>query len=474
MSSVIQAAIKGERSAMHSLYKANKQKVWGIAYGLLLDQAQASSVAVSVFRDLWRELKLGNISSKEEFTNNAVNKTAEHCAAIILQKNPKAFQLPYDKAFDLPVGAPVNFNFETEPEFYLSNLPALHRLIFVLHTIGDWGALRIARVLQWDSAIVRTAIETEPDNLSHLQHQSGRDYYATYEEILQMFNQWEASNKIPEDAIRPILDNIDSLVSPQAEQAKRRKVSIAVFCAVVCIGLLAIILRSVDPTKLPKKNNNKAETTEAAEDVTTDPAETTEDPNAPYTPPSLDSDVTYYADIEIDSYGTIVIELDQEAAPITCANFVELAEMGFYDFLTIHSISDGSMIQGGDPTIGSNVSLGKDIAGEYSENGYDNPLSHTAGVITMDRSGASNSSRYVFSILRTDRTDMDGKYAAFGRVIEGMDVLEDICNNVIADESGYIEEDSQPIIDSLYIREVEDEIPEEDDYELEEVANEEA
>lgn len=460
MASVIQAAIKGERSALRTLYKENRQKVWCIAYGLLLDHKQASSVTSAVFRDIWRELKLSSIATKEDFTNTAVNKAAELCAAAMLQKNPRAFQLPYDKDFHLPAGMSVNFRYEDEPEYYLSNLPALQRLIFVLHAVGGWGALRIARVLQWDSSIVRAAIETEPDTFGQLQQLSNREYNSDYEDVLRLFLQWEDDNKLPEALDRQQLENIETLVSPQAEQAKRRKMSIAVFCAVVCIGLLAIILRSVD-TSVSKKDKDTTQTTEATE-ATEEITETTEDPNAPYSPTPLDADVTYYADIEIEDYGTIVIQLDQEAAPITCANFVELAEMGYYDFLTIYSIADGTMIQGGDPTVGSTVSVDRYIVGEFSENGYENPLSHTAGAISMVRSSDYDSASSAFSILRTDRTDMDGKYAVFGYVIEGMDVLEDICANVTSDEEGYIEEDIQPIIDSLYIREVEQEIPEED------------
>lgn len=457
MSSVMQAAIRGERSALRTLYQENRQKVWSIAYGLLLEEKQASSVASAVFRDLWRELKLGSIATKEDFTNAAVNKAAEQCAAFILQKSPKAFQLPYDKDFHLPSGAALNFRYETEPEYYLSNLPPLQRLIFVLHTVGGWGALRIARVLQWDSSIVRSAIQTEPDTFGQLQQLSGRDYSSDYADILRLFVQWEIDSTLPQALERQLMENLEGLVSPQAEQAKRRRVSIAVFCAVVCIGLLAIILRSVEPA--PKKDSDSAETTEAT-DAAEESAETTEDPNAPYSPSPLDSDITYYADIDIEGYGTIVIKLDQEAAPITCANFVELAEMGYYDFLTIHSIADGSMIQGGDPTIGGTISAGRHIVGEFSENGYDNPLSHTAGAVSMVRSGDYDSASSAFSILRTDRTDMDGEYAVFGYVIEGMDVLEDICNNVLADDSGYIEEENQPVIDSLYIREEEPEDPE--------------
>lgn len=458
MSSVMQAARRGERSALRTLYKENRQKVWSIAYCLLLEQKQAASVTSAVFRDLWRELKLSIIATKEDFTNAAVNKTAEQCAAIMLQKNPKAFQLPHDKDFHLPAGVAVNYRFESEPEYYLSNLPALQRLIFVLHTVGGWGALRIARVLQWDSSVVRAAIETEPDTFGQLQQLSERGYNSDHEDILRLFVQWENENKLPEALDSQLLDAIEALVSPQAEQAKRRKASIAVFCAVVCIGLLAIILRSVD-TASPGKDKDIAQTTEATEatDETTEP---TVDPDAPHSPSPLDSDVTYYAELEIYDYGTIVIQLDQEAAPITCANFVELAEMGYYDFLTIHSIADGSMIQGGDPTIGGTITASRHIVGEFSANGYDNPLSHTAGAISMVRTGDYDSAGSAFSILRTDRTDMDGQYAVFGYVIEGMDVLEAICDGVIADENGNIEAENQPVIDSLYIREEAQEDPE--------------
>ncbi len=459
MSSVIQAAAKGERNAMLSLYKANKQKVWSIAYGLLLEQKQAESIAVTVFRDLWREVKLSAITSKEDFTAAAVCKTAEMCGAAILQRNPKAFQLPYNKSFELPAGFEASRKFQEEPEYYLSNLPALQRLIFLLHTVGNWGALRIAKVLQFDSSVVRSALEAEPDTFSQLQHLSGREYYNDYDAILQMFIQWEEDNKLPASADSQILQAIGSLVSPQAERAKRRKISIAVFCAVVCIGLAAVIIRAAKFNEGQEDPEQTAETTQASEAEET---ETTVDPTAPYDPPKLDSDVTYYAEIEFAEYGTVVIQLDQEAAPVTCANFVDLAEDGFYDFLTVYSITDGSMIQAGNPNLGGATYSSRRIVGEFSENGYENPLSHTAGAVSMVRSGDYDSASSAFSILRTDRTDMDGKYAVFGYVIEGMDVLDDIYNGVIVDEYGNIDEENQPIIDSLYIREEEEEI--EEDY----------
>lgn len=462
MFSVIQGAARGERGAMQSLYKSNKQKVWCIAYGLLLDQQQAASVTAAVFRDLWRELKLNNIANRGEFTAAAINKTAEMCAAAIMQKSPKAFQLPHDKDFRLPANITINTRFESEPEYYLANLPPLQRLIFMLHTVGGWGALRIARVLQWDSAIVRTALEAEADNLAQLQQQSGRDYFGSYDEILSLFAAWEKENTVPEAADKQILETIDTLVSPKAERAKRRRIGIVAICAVVLVAILWAALPSSAPSPDSDESTSEAD---SAEDASADSTED-EDPTGPttYEPPSLDSDIIYYAEIEFEDYGTILIQLDHEAAPVTCANFVYLAEMGFYDIITtIHSITDGTMLQGGDPTINAAISYTNTIVGEFSENGYDNPLSHTAGAISMARSGDYNSASSAFNILLQDRTDLDGKYAVFGYVIEGMDVLEDILSSVVAaDSTGLIEEDLQPVISSVTIIEEDIEIPEED------------
>lgn len=462
MLSVIQGAARGERGAMQSLYKGNKQKVWSIAYGLLLDQQQAASVTAAVFRDLWREIKLSSIPNRAEFTATAINKTAEMCAAAIMQKSPKAFQLPHDKNFRLKAGAAINTRFESETEYYLSNLPPLQRLIFVLHTVGGWGALRIARVLQWDSTIVRTALEAEADNFQQLQQQSGRDYSGSYEEILSLFAAWEKEISVPEATDMQILGTINSLVNPKAERAKRRRISIAAICGAILLLIVWAVLPSSAPG--PDESNDSTQGTSDIDDATADSGEE-EDHTGPatYDPPSLDPDIIYYAEIEIEEYGTITFKLDQAAAPVTCANFVYLSEMGFYDFLTFHSVTDGTMLQGGDPTINASITASNTIVGEFSENGIDNPLSHTAGAVSMVRSNDYDSASSAFNILRQDRTDLDGKYAVFGYVTEGMDVLERIFNGVVSDDStGLLEEDMQPVISAITIIEEETEISEDD------------
>ena len=172
-----------------------------------------------------------------------------------------------------------------------------------------------------------------------------------------------------------------------------------------------------------------------------------------YAPPALDSEKTYYAAIDIADYGVITIELDQEAAPVTCANFVELAESGFYDGLTFHRIIAGFMMQGGDPLGNGTGGSENNIVGEFSSNGYDNDLSHERGVISMARSGDPNSASSQFFICHEDSNFLDGDYAAFGVVTEGLDVVDAVCTEAQpTDDNGTIPADAQPVIKTITIR----------------------
>lgn len=132
--------------------------------------------------------------------------------------------------------------------------------------------------------------------------------------------------------------------------------------------------------------------------------------------------------IEMDNGSQIKIELDPTAAPITCANFEKLVKEGFYDGLTFHRIIPGFMIQGGDP-LGNGTGGSKEtIKGEFASNGVNNPLQHTRGVISMARAMDPNSASSQFFIMHADAPHLDGNYAAFGKVVEGMDVVDQIAN----------------------------------------------
>ena len=169
---------------------------------------------------------------------------------------------------------------------------------------------------------------------------------------------------------------------------------------------------------------------------------------------TTDTGVTYYADIEIADYGTVTVQLDQSAAPVTVANFVSLAQSGFYDGLTFHRIMEGFMMQGGDPLGNGRGGSDNTIVGEFKANGYDNPISHKRGVISMARSKNYDSASSQFFIMHVDYPYLDGQYAAFGCVTEGMDIVDAICEAAEpTDNNGSIAKDAQPVITKITIRE---------------------
>ena len=138
------------------------------------------------------------------------------------------------------------------------------------------------------------------------------------------------------------------------------------------------------------------------------------------------NDVTNYVQITMESGKSMVIKLDPENAPITVRNFQKLVGEGFYNGLIFHRVIAGFMVQGGDPT-GTGMSGSKDkIKGEFLMNGVRNTLSHKRGVISMARTNVPDSASSQFFICHADATFLDGQYAAFGKVVEGIDVVDDI------------------------------------------------
>ncbi len=156
--------------------------------------------------------------------------------------------------------------------------------------------------------------------------------------------------------------------------------------------------------------------------------------------------------ITVKDYGNIKLELDADTAPITVSNFVNLVNEKFYDGLTFHRIIKGFMIQGGDPEHNGTGGSDKTIKGEFSENGITNNISHKRGVISMARSNDMNSASSQFFIVHEDSTFLDGKYAAFGKVLEGMDVVDKIAETAITtDDNGTVEFENQPVIESIRV-----------------------
>ena len=132
--------------------------------------------------------------------------------------------------------------------------------------------------------------------------------------------------------------------------------------------------------------------------------------------------------IEMENGGIIEVELYEDKAPITCANFKKLVSEGFYDGLIFHRVIAGFMIQGGDPTGTGCGGSSENIKGEFLANGIKNEISHVRGVISMARSQNPNSASSQFFIMHADGKFLDGQYAAFGKVVSGMETVDEIAN----------------------------------------------
>ncbi len=162
----------------------------------------------------------------------------------------------------------------------------------------------------------------------------------------------------------------------------------------------------------------------------------------------------HYVNIIIKDHGTIKVELDADAAPITVTNFVNLAKDGFYDGVVFHRIIEDFMMQGGDPTGTGTGGSEVTIKGEFSANGVENNLSHVRGAVSMARSQDNDSASSQFFIVHKDAVYLDGQYACFGYVTEGMDIVDEICENTEGgDYNGIIPEENRPVIETIEVLE---------------------
>ena len=463
MATLIENAAKGQRSAMNTLYEANKQKVYFVAQCLLADKSQAENATVTVFKEAWSNLETAAIATEEQFTNYVVCRVLDYCKGKLFKKNPKALRIPVNKNFLVPNNLAVDDSCDQELDYLLNNLPHTQKYIFVMHTAGGLEVMQIARVLKFDSKTVRIAIDAEAENVKRLLALSGKGHACSYEDILEDMKQAEADAVVPENVDEQMTAIIDAIATPIEEKEKKRKHTISVLsvlisaCIVIALLIFGLTGDSTDTTAGGEDSSFTAtdtvNTTEdtAATDATEETTEGTESTDA--AAGTLDESLIYYADIVIEDYGTITVELDQASAPITVANFVELAESGFYDGLTFHRIDEGFMMQGGDPNGDGTGGSDETIVGEFPDNGYDNTLSHIRGAISMARSNDYDSASSQFFIVHEDSEFLDGQYAAFGYVTEGMDVVDAICKAAVPiDSNCLIAAEDQPVITSITIR----------------------
>ena len=222
----------------------------------------------------------------------------------------------------------------------------------------------------------------------------------------------------------------------------------SILCLLLALGLClsCAACGQSSTAKTTEKTESAAPATEASAAPAKPAAEEATQPGEEQT--------LHTVEITVKDYGTMTLVLDASAAPITVQNFLDLANQGFYDGLTFHRIMDGFMIQGGDPLGNGMGGSSTSITGEFALNGWENPISHQPGVISMARSGDPNSASSQFFICVGDASFLDGSYAAFGRTAdeESLAIALQIAKDVKpVDNNGSIPRAEQPVIESVKV-----------------------
>ena len=233
-------------------------------------------------------------------------------------------------------------------------------------------------------------------------------------------------------------------------------IGVVVVVMLAAIGIYAVINSNSQSKKQLEENSTNIEGTTNTENSA---KENNTDENIQNNQISNESEENnmystgkHHAEIVVKNYGTIALELDSDVAPITVENFANLVNEGFYNGLTFHRIISGFMIQGGDPLGNGTGGSSKTIKGEFASNGVKNSISHVRGTISMARSSMPNSASSQFFIVHQDSTFLDGKYAAFGTVTSGMEVVDKICaDTAVEDDNGTVAKNNQPVIEKITI-----------------------
>ncbi len=440
---------KGDISAYKELYSENAERVFYINYLLLCDEASAIESTKAVFKSAFSELS-SSPEKADGFSNFIEKKAVTYCKIKLAKNNSKDFSIPASKNFmnfecsDKTLISDVNAEL-----LVLANLPSLHRFIFVCGAYLNWMSGDIAQIIHTDAKTVALARDAEEANVAKvaraLSAVSRKSVSESVSELLSLLEDSQGAlgfNKnIDESIIRVISDAVAPAMAKRKKESKKKLLISAVILAIVVLiaGIVCCVIccNGEDGDTLGLANREKRD----------------------YTVPYNDKEITHYATVEMEDYGTIKLALCGTIAPKTVENFEMLANKGFYDGLTLHRIIEGFMMQGGDPkadgTGGNEDANGKEIniKGEFTVNGHANSISHKRGVISMARNGYDyDSASSQFFIVHEDYPSLDGKYASFGYVVEGMHVVDFICEDAQPiDDNGTIAPKDQPIIKSIRV-----------------------
>lgn len=369
--------------------------------------------------------------------NEAAVVAAQHCRKLLLKEDAYAFE---DIKSSLMISEQLAFSEIRDDDedgcyaYLVSQLSHLHRFAFILKTEAGLTVEEIAKILKLKVPAAEAALASAWNTMTRTLDSMQKDKeepVPMYAELRAKLTDALSDITLPEQVERKTYINTEA-GKPKREKVKKppitaavsttkshKKLSIIAACLVVIGVVILFVVSGATSTGGEYAGG-------------------------------------YFADIEIENYGTVTVQLNEKAAPLTVEHFIELAESDYYDGKTFHRIMEGFMMQGGSLN-GDGLSDPNEetIKGEFAANGVENPLSHTRGAISMARSSSYDSGSTQFFIVHQDnQPSLDGLYAAFGYVTKGMDIVDEICTSAKPlDNNGKIAPEAQPVIKDVTIRE---------------------
>lgn len=439
---LIAKAALGDKKSLDFICEKYGKYVYFFCTTVISDNKKAENVFKKSFKAIFSAIsKNPNTDNLDEIVKS---ETAKVCKSAIFDENNHengaAKMQPFGDKDKISSASAITAEQKNLFVNALKSINANQRIVVLLNLLCDYNTKKIADILKISEDKVQNSLEYGRENIKKQLRTSDskftkRDIIFLMTASANIVKEAAAQAKIP-DSIDSFLDEIVlSLAKPQKSDKKKAWIVISA----VAVFLVAVIVVFVITSN--KSNGSAGATNDSASAS-----------NVSATIGESQAKGTHHAEINIKDYGVIKVELNGDVAPITVANFINLANSHFYDGLTFHRIIDGFMMQGGDPLGNGTGGSENTIKGEFSQNGVKNNLSHTRGAISMARSTDMDSASSQFFIVQSDSTYLDGQYACFGYVTDGMDIVDEICKNAVTtDSNGSVSAENQPVINSITI-----------------------
>ena len=438
MATMIEEAVLGFGKAMREVYALNKNEVYAFCR-VFVSEKEAAAMVEDVLKNGFSLAKKKGVTSEDAFTRLLKTEVAKRCAALVLDGKAPQAENNTPKAKFVRACAVFNGSVakgKAHLEKTLAELTSYQRFAYVCAAAGGLNYAEIGEAMGEREAIARYCVETAAYVMSRMAAGEVRT-----DQIPSLYKKEAEDWELPEANDAACREFIAKNTVRQTPLWKIFVPIVAAAAVVALVVLLVVAIGKKNPTFTTTDGTGTTNSTLATKPPVTDDEV------------SIDLTKTYYADIDIQDHGTITVKLEADDAPITVDNFVNLAQSGFYNGLTFHRIIEDFMMQGGCPQGNGLGGADKDIVGEFPENGYNNTLKHTRGAISMARSSHPDSGSSQFFIVHKTSDFLDGKYAVFGYVTEGMDIVDTICEEAEPiDGDGAIARSQQPVINSIKIR----------------------